>query len=137
MRRFSLTKHVEDALGGNPTLSKILVGLFGTMLTMLTIMAAGQYWLYQQQRADINFRLQNQDAEIGFLKNRQDMMFTRQQGLESDRKEMDVRIAKEYVSLERYMCDVKDLKETMRDGFKNIEHRIIALHTAQPGNSKK
>jgi C4-dicarboxylate-specific signal transduction histidine kinase len=133
-----MTEQFEDVARESPRASKVLVGLFSALIGFVVLGLGWQQWVYTQQREDVSKQISQshqdvkdiaarQDALISALTNRQDILRQRHEQLAEANSQQDVRIAKEYVTLERYSCDVAEIKKSLDKGISRIEAQIDNL----------
>lgn len=118
-----MTQSIKDA-AAKPWVGTVLLALYSALIAFVIFALGWQWQVYQEHKRDIKEILDGQNAKISALTTRQDIIRQRHESLQADNYAQDQRIAKEYVTLERYSCDVKDLKEYMKEGFHRLTVQI-------------
>ena len=119
-----MTRQLEDVERDSPRASKILVALFSAILAFVVFALGWQQWVYSQNKDDMKVWESRYEELIRSLQNRQDILRQRHEDLVAENTRQDLRMAKDYVTLERYSCDMKDLKDTVKEGFKRLDAQL-------------
>jgi hypothetical protein len=130
-----MTKQFSDVSRDNPTLSKVLVVLFSVILVFVTLALGWQQWVYSQQRADVQAITGRQDLIISELKARQDRLASKHDDLAAQNAQQDQRIAREYVTLERYACDLREMKDSIKTGFESVTRQFEVVNRNASSNA--
>jgi hypothetical protein len=120
-----MTEKMRDAAAKErPWIGTALLALYSTILAFIVFALGWQWQIYSDHKKDIKEALDKQNAAIAALTTRQDIIRQRQETLQADNYSQDQRISREFVTLERYSCDLKDLKDTMKEGFSRITKQV-------------
>jgi predicted negative regulator of RcsB-dependent stress response len=122
-----MRQQFEDVSRESPRASKVLVVLFSGLIAFVVLALGWQQWVYSQQRTDIKETAIRQETMITTLTTKQDLMWNHLSELKKESNAQNVEIAKAAEKLDRYNCDLKDLKDTMKGGFEKLSTKFENL----------
>lgn len=118
-----MTQQMREAIS-RPWVGTALLTLYSALIAFVIFALGWQWQQHTEHKREMKEISSLQNARIDALNSRQDILRQRHEALIADNYNQDQRIAREYVTLERHGCDVKDLKEYMKEGFTRLARQI-------------